>query len=110
MMTILVLLLLADAAVHAYVIYRFGTNENMPFLIFAVIDLALAIAVFFAVPYALWATLILSAVGILGLTVTFSKPQREKTLDTIIWGLDAAIILVAIYLLFFAGGTPAPAA
>ena len=97
-MTILALLLLVDAAAHAYVIYRFGTNENMPFLIFAVIDLALAIAVFFAVPYALWATLVLSVVGILGLTVTFNKPQREKTLDYIIWVLDAAVILVAIYL------------
>jgi hypothetical protein len=109
-MTILALLLLVDAALHAYVIFRFGTNQNMPFLIYAVIDLVLAVAVFFAVPFAVWATLVLSAVGIVGLTVTFKKPQREKTLDYIIWVIDALIVLGAIYLLFFAGGTPTPAA
>jgi hypothetical protein len=109
-MTILALLLLADAALHAYVVYRFGTNENMPFLIYAVIDVVLAVAVFFAVPFALWATLVLSAVGIVGLTVTFKKPQRDKTLDYVIWVIDALIVLGAIYLLFSAGGTPTPAA
>ena len=107
-MTILALLLLVDAALHAFVIVRYGTGDsNMPFLIFAVIDLVLAVAVFLAWPYALWATLILSVIGIVGLTVTFNKPQRAKTLDTVIWAVDAAIVLVAIYLLFFAG---APAA
>ena len=51
----------------------------MPFLIFAFVDVALAIAVFFVVPYALWATLALSAFGLVGLTVTFNKPDREKS-------------------------------
>lgn len=107
-MTLLALLLLVDAAAHAFVVYRYGTGDNnMPFLIFAVVDLVLAIAVFLAWPYALWATLILSIIGLIGLTVTFNKPQRDKTLDYVIWALDAAIIVVALYLLFFAG---APAA
>jgi hypothetical protein len=107
-MAILALLLLIDAAVHAFVVYRFGTGDNnMPFAIFAAVDLALAIWVFLAWPYALWATLILSAIGLLGLTVTFNKPQREKTLDYVIWVLDALVIVAAVYLLFFAG---APAA
>ncbi len=109
-MTILALLLLADAALHAAVIYRFGIGDrnNLPFLIYAVVDLVLAAAVFLAWPYALWATLILSAIGIGGLTATFSKPQREKTLDAVIWGVDALVVVAAIYLLAFAGsGAPA---
>lgn len=104
-MTILALLLLFDAALHALVIHRFGFGDknNTPFLIFAVIDLVLAVAVFLAWPYALWATLILSAVGIVGLTVTFNKPQRDKTLDRIIWAVDAVIVIGALSLLFVAG-------
>ena len=110
-MTVLALLLLVDAAAHAFVVYRYGTGDNnMPFAIFAVVDLVLAIAVYFAWPYALWATLILSVVGLIGLTVTFNKPQREKTLDYIIWIVDALIVLGSIYLLFFAGTAPAIAA
>jgi hypothetical protein len=101
-MTLLAILLLVDAALHAVVIFRYGTaDNNMPFLVFAVIDLALAILVFLAVPYAVWAALILTAIGIVGLTVTFNKPQRDKTLDRIIWAIDAAIIISAVYLLFF---------
>ena len=105
------MLQLVDAALHAFVIYRFGLGDrnNMPFLIFAIIDLVLAVAVFLAWPYALWATLILSAVGLFGLTVTFNKPQREKTLDKVIWAVDALIVIGAIYLLFFAGSGAAPA-
>lgn len=111
-MTVLALLLLVDAALHAFLVYRFGLSDrnNMPFLIFAVVDLVLAIAVFFAWPYALWATLILSAIGIVGLTVTFNKPQSEKTIDKVIWVVDALIVIGAIYLLFFAGSGAAPTA
>ena len=109
-MIILAVLLLVDAAAHAFVVYRFGTGDNnMPFAIFAVVDLVLAIAVFLNWPFALWAVLILSVIGIVGLTVTFNKPQRDKTLDYVIWGLDALIVVVALYLLFFAGAAPATA-
>lgn len=102
-MTILVLLLALDAVLHATVIGRFGTKDNnMPFLIFAVVDAALAIAAYLALPYSLWATLLLSAFGLLGLTITFNKPQRDKLLDKIIWVVDAAIVAVAAYLLFVA--------
>ena len=76
-------------------IFRFGTRgQQLPFLVFAIIDLALAIVVFLAVPYAVWAVLILSVIGIVGLTVTFDKPQRDKTLDRIIWVVDIAIIVL----------------
>lgn len=105
MMMLLALLLAVDAILHAAVIYRFGTSDhaNMPFLIFAVIDALLAIAVFLAVPYVLWATLILSVIGLVGITVTFNKPQRaDKTLDRLIQGVDALIVLLALYLVFVA--------
>ena len=103
-MIFLALLLAVDAVLHGFVIYRYGTQQsaNVPFLIFAFVDAILAIAVFAAVPYALWATLVLSAFGLVGLTVTFNKPQREKTLDRVIWAVDAVIVLTAAYLLFFA--------
>lgn len=103
MMLLLALLLAVDAILHGVVIYRFGTGDraNVPFLIFAAIDALLAVAVFFAVPYAVWLTLILSAIGLVGLTVTFNKPQRaDKTLDRVIQVVDAVIVLVALYLLF----------
>jgi hypothetical protein len=49
-MILLALLLALDAVLHGFLIYRFGTHENVPFLIFAFIDAALAVAVFLAVP------------------------------------------------------------
>ena len=101
-MLFLALLLALDAVLHGFVIYRFGTSQsaNMPFLIFAFVDAILAIAVFLAVPYVLWATLALSAFGLVGLTVTFNKPDREKSLDRVIWVVDALIVLYTGYLLF----------
>ena len=99
-MLFLVALLALDTVLHGGVIARFGTKGNEPFLIFAFIDAALALAVYFAVPYALWATLALSLFGIVGLTVTFNKVPRDKTLDRLIWAVDAVIIVSAAYLLF----------
>jgi hypothetical protein len=99
-MIALAVLLAVDAVLHAALIYRFGTPQNVPFLIFVFVDAALALAVIFAVPYALWATLVLSAFGLIGLTVTFNGPQREKSLDRVIWVVDAAIVLYTAYLLF----------
>lgn len=97
---LLALLLALDAVLHAIVVFRFGSSqENMPFLVFLIIDALLAVLVYLAVPYSIWATLILSAIGLIGLTVTFNKPQREKTLDRIIWVVDAIVVLCAIYLI-----------
>lgn len=111
MTNLLALLLALDAVLHGVLVYRFGLKDkaNVPFLVFAVVDAVLAVAVYLAWPYALWATLILSAIGLVGLTVTFNKPQHEKTLDRVIWVVDAAIVLFAAYLLFFAGAPSAAA-
>ena len=49
-MMLLALLLAIDAVLHAVVVFRFGTKENMPFLVVLVIDAALAALVYLAVP------------------------------------------------------------
>ena len=102
-MSLLLTLLTTNAIVHGIVVARFGVrNNNQPFLIFAIVYAALAIAVYLSVPYALWAVLLLAVIGILGLSITFNKPVRDKTLDKIIWLLDASVILYTAYLLFAA--------
>ena len=102
-MSLLLTLLTTNAIVHGIVVARFGVrNNNQPFLIFAIVYAALAIAVYLSVPYALWMVLLLAVIGILGLSITFNKPVREKTLDKIIWLLDATVILYTAYLLFAA--------
>jgi hypothetical protein len=101
-MMLLAALLAIDAILHGYLVQRFGIKENEPFLIYTFIDAALAIIVFLSVPYALWAAFLLTAFGLIGLTVTFGKPKREKTLDKIIWGVDTVTAIYAAYLLFVA--------
>jgi hypothetical protein len=101
-MTLLAVLLGFNAALHAALVIRFGTRGNVPVLAFAFIYAALAVAVLVSVPYALWAVLILSLLGFTGLTVTFKKPQRDKTIDKAIWILDVVVILYTAYLLFAA--------
>ena len=102
-MSLLLTLLVTNAIVHGIVVARFGVrNNNQPFLMFAIVYAALAIAVYLSVPYALWAVLLLAVIGILGLSITFNKPARDKTLDKVIWLLDAAVVLYTAYLLFAA--------
>ena len=102
-MSLLLTFLVTNAIVHGIVVARFGVgNNNQPFLIFAIVYAVLAIAVYLSVPYALWAVLLLGVIGILGLSITFNKPVRDKTLDKVIWLLDAATVLYAAYLLFAA--------
>ena len=102
-MSLLLTLLVTNAIVHGIVVARFGVrNNNQPFLMFAIVYVALAIAVYLSVPYALWAVLLLAVIGILGLSITFNKPVRDKTLDKIIWLLDATVVLYTAYLLFAA--------
>ena len=99
-MLLLAALLLLDTVLHGLVIARFGRAGNEPFLIFAVVYALLTLAVFFAAPFALWATLGLSLVGIVGLTATFNKVARDKSLDRAIWVVDAVVVACAATLLF----------
>ena len=101
-MLLLGALLALDSVLHAFVIVGYGLKDkaNVPFLIFMFVDALLAIFVFLQLPYALWATLLLSGLGLVGLTVTFSKPQREKTIDKAIWVVDLIVVVGAAYILF----------
>jgi hypothetical protein len=94
------ILLLVNAALHGFLVLRFGLAQNAPFAIFTAVYLVLAVIVFLAVPYSLWITLVLAAVGLIGLTVTFNSVARDKTLDRVIWAFDAASVLGSLYLLF----------
>lgn len=100
-MSLLLALLAANAIAHGIVIARFGIrNNNQPFFVFMLVDAVLAIAVYLSIPFVLWAVFSLSIFGIIGLTITFNRPVRDKTLDKLIWLLDAATALSAGYLLF----------
>jgi hypothetical protein len=100
-MPLLAALLALNAVLHALVIIKFGNEDkaNLPFLVFTFVNAILAVVVFLQLPYALWATLLLSAFGFVGLTLTFNKPQHEKTIDRAIWVVDLAVVIAAAYLL-----------
>jgi hypothetical protein len=101
-MTLLALLLVANAVLHAMVVIRFGARQNLPYLLYVFIYGGLAVAVFLAVPYVLWAVLGLGLLGLLGLTLTIGKLARDKTLDRVIWLLDIGTIAYAASLLYAA--------
>lgn len=100
MTLVLVALLALNSVLHAMLVARFGVKRQEPVLAYAAIYAALAIAVLLAVPYSLWATLVLSLFGFAGLSITFNAVARDKTLDRMIWILDVIVILVTAYLLF----------
>lgn len=101
-MTLLALLLLINAALHAMVVISFGARDNLPVMAFALIYVALAIAAYLLVPYVLWAVLVLSLLGLLGLTLTIGKLKRDKRIERVIWLLDIGIIAYTASLLFTA--------
>ena len=99
-------LLVLDAMLHRYLVYRFGAQQNVAFLLFALVYAALALAVlgllgsfFSAVCAVLWVTLGLTAVGLIRLTITFNIVQHDKTLDRGIRAVDAIIIVLTVVLL-----------
>jgi hypothetical protein len=77
-MTLLALLLAINAVLHAMVVIRFGARDNLPYLLFVFVYGALAIAVYLLVPYVLWAVLVLSLLGLLGLTLTLGKLKARQ--------------------------------
>jgi hypothetical protein len=99
-------LLVLDAMLHRYLVYRFGAQQNVAFLLFALVYAALALAVlgllgsfFSAVCAVLSVTLGLTAVGLIRLTITFNIVQHDKTLDRGIRAVDAIIIVLTVVLL-----------
>ncbi len=99
-MTILALLLAVNAVLHVLIISRFGLKGNISFLVYALIDAALAVGVFLDLPHVLWVTLILTAIGFVGQLVTLKRLTRDKTIDWAIAAADAATLLCTLYLLF----------
>ena len=100
MMTLLAVLLAVNAILHGVIIARFGVKGNEPPLVFGLAYAALTIAVFLAVPYAVWAVLIVTLVGLVGLTVAFKSITHEKSVERIIWVLNAVVICAACVILF----------
>jgi hypothetical protein len=100
-MLVVVLLLALDAILHAAVVYRFGMTGNEPPLVFAVIYVALALAVYFAVPYALWTTLVITIVGEGALIANYRNIAHEKTIENVILALNLVVIACTVWLLFF---------
>ena len=98
-MIVLALAPAINAWVHGLLVSRFGDQPYAPFLVFAYVDAALAVALFFHVPYALWATLILCAFEFVRVAVTFNQAERDKYLDREILTTDGLVVLGAANLL-----------
>ena len=65
----------APAALHELRKRLFG---NEPPLAFGIAYAVLAVAVFLTIPYALWATMIVSVVGVAGLTAAYAKIEKQE--------------------------------
>lgn len=100
MTAILAAFLAVNAVLHGVIIARFGVKGNEPPLAFGIAYAALAVAVFLAMPFSLWVTLIVSSLGVAGLTAAYAKIQHEKSVERICWALGAIIIMLTAYVLF----------
>ena len=98
-MIVLALALAINAWVDGLLVSRFGDQPYAPFLVFAYVDAALAVALFFRLPYVLWATLILCAFEFVRVAITFNKAPRDKHLDKEILIADGLVVVGAAYLL-----------
>lgn len=94
------LLLLVNAVLHGAIIGRFGFKENEPPALFGIVYAALALAAFSGWGHAPVATLVVTAVGLLGLAVNFKKLHHETTIEKIIFGVGAAQLACAAFLQF----------
>lgn len=98
-MTLLTLLLLANAVLHGVIVRRFGIKGNVPPAVFGFLYAALALTVFSGWPHGALATLIVTAVGLIGLALNFKKLQHDTTVEKVIFVVGAAILACAGYLL-----------
>jgi hypothetical protein len=98
-MTLLILLLLANAVLHGIIIGRFGLKGNEPPAVFGILYAALSLAVFLGWAYAPIAALVVTAVGLGGLAVNFKKLSHDTTVEKMVFVVGAATIACAVYLL-----------
>ena len=96
-LTLLGILLVVNAVLHAVIVGRFGFNGNAPPAVFAIVYGALALAVFVGWSGALLVTLVVTALGLLGLAVNFRKLQHETRVEKLIFVIGAAILVSATY-------------
>jgi len=99
-LTVLGLVLVGNAVLHAVIVGRFGIKGNEPPAVFGILYAGLALAVFLGWAHAPLAVLIVTAVGLVGLAVNFKKLQHETTVEKIIFVVGAAILACAAYLQF----------
>jgi hypothetical protein len=71
----------------------------VPSSVFGVLYAGLALLVFRGWDHAVVATLVVTAVGLLGLALGFKKLQHETTVEKIVVGVGSATIANAAYLL-----------
>jgi hypothetical protein len=94
-MLLLALLLTANCVLHVLIIGRYGLKGNEPPALFALLYAVIAMAAFAGWGWAPSAAVIVTAVGLVGLALNFRKLARETTLEKIIFGVGAAVILAA---------------
>lgn len=100
-MTLVGMLLVLNAMLHGVIVGRFGFKGNEPPAVFAIVYGALALAVFVGLSAALLVTLVVTALGLLGLAVNFRKLQHETTVEKTIFVVGAAILASATYATLF---------
>jgi len=96
-MTLLSVLLFANAVLHGVIVGRFGLEGNEPPAVFGVVYAGLALTVVGGWAHAPIAVLVVTAVGLVGLAVNFKKLQHETTVEKIIFVVGAAILACAAY-------------
>ena len=97
---VLAALLAVDAVLHGLIVARFGVKGNEPPLVFGIGYAVLTVAVMLSVPYASWMVLVFALVGLVGLTLAFSRIAHDKTIERVIWGLNLVIILFVAATIF----------
>lgn len=100
-MNILGFLLACNFVLHAFIVGRFGFKGNLPPALFGILYAGLAYKAFSNWAYATPVSLAVTAIGIVGLAANFKKLQHETTIEKIIFGVGAAIIIYASRILFF---------
>ena len=98
-MALLGLLLLSNAVLHGVIIGRFGIKGNEPPALFGILYAGLALAVFRGWDHAVLATLVVTAVGLVGLALNFKKLQHDTTVEKIVFVVGSATVFSAAYLL-----------
>lgn len=91
-MTLLGLLLLANAVLHAVIVGRFGIKGNQPPMVFGVLYAGLALALLLGWAQAPLAALAVTTVGLIGLALNFRKLQHDTTVEKIIFVVGAATL------------------